>query len=273
MHALIQGSISDWVDRFSKILLLLAGLTVLIDLIGPDRFNRWADNASIQRNNAAKRLQDLHAGRPLCSLVIKMTRRVANGRIPPRKIRGLDSPWFTHEEFAEFARRARKKLNKENDWNEDIWGWQIAYAEASKFLSSRLTLEQRRLLREAGDLPLATRRLTRVPSKALTYFRVTALIFWALFYLLARPLLGPSLGIETALTAGGLGAILIALAFRIDWISAFTLIVIRFIMAVRFRLARGALALIGPRKDGRRLRLAALIAFIVGSLLDLVVTW
>jgi hypothetical protein len=273
VHVLLQGSVSDWVGRSSKILLLLAGLTVLIDLIGPDRFNRWADNASIRLDHAAKQLQDLRVGRPLRSLVTKMTRRVATGPVPPKKIRSLASLWFTDDEFDEFARRTRKKLKIENDWDSDFWGWEIANREAFRFLSSRLTQEEQRVLREANDLPRLTRRLTRWPQKIFLNFRIIVPVFWTLFYLLVFPFLGSSAGKRIELVIGVLGLALILLAFRIDWASAPTLIVIKITMAARFRLARGALALIGPKKDGWRLRLAALIAFIVGSLLDLVISW
>lgn len=273
MHVLVQGSFSDWVGRSSKILLLLAGLTVLIDLIGPDRFSRWADNASIKRDHAAKRLQDLRIGRPLHALVTKMTRRVATGPVAPRTIRSLTSPWFTADEFDEFARRTRKRLKIENDWNSDFWGWDIAYGDALEFLSNRLTREQQMVLREANDLPRVTRRLTRWPRKVFPYFSVIVPVFWTLFYILGFLLLGPSTEKRLVLIIGALGIVLLLLAFRIDWASAPTLIFIRLTMAARFRLARGALALIGPKKDGWRLRLAALIAFIVGSLLDLIISW
>lgn len=273
MHVLVQGSFRDWAERSSKILLLLAGLTVLIDLIGPDRVSRWADNASIKRDHTAKRLQNIRVSRPLYSLVRKMTHRVATGPVAPRKISSLASPWFTADEFDEFARRTRKKLKTENDWDSDFWGWEITYREALSFLSSRLSQEQLRVLTEVNDLPQVTHRLTRWPRKSFSYFRIIVPVFWALFYLLGFLFLDPGTEHRLELIIGALGIALISLVFRIDWAIAATLIVIRLTMTVRLRLARGALALIGPKKDGWRLRMAALIAFIVGSLLDLIVSW
>jgi hypothetical protein len=52
-----------------------------------------------------------------------------------------------------------------------------------------------------------------------------------------------------------------------------SLAITRLELAVRYRLARMAVALIGPEKAGRLLRWAALITFVVGSLADLVVSW
>lgn len=55
--ALADGPVFGWAGRVGKIPLLMAGLVILLDLVGPERLTRWADSAAERREASVLRLQ------------------------------------------------------------------------------------------------------------------------------------------------------------------------------------------------------------------------
>jgi hypothetical protein len=259
VRVLLEGSAKDWLGRSGKLLLFAAGLVALIDVIGPDRFRRWSDSAATRRDLARDQMRDLMVGRPLMRLAVKMIHRVTAGHY--RKIVPFSSPWFTAAEFDEFARRAREKLkNKGLPVSLSQAAKAVIYDEAYKFLSPHLTQEQQRAFRREGPTFRAAERTWRIGVRVLIGATV---VFFLFSFILSVP---------TSFILMG-SSFLATLFLLFDFVSPPFLKVVLYAHEIRIRLIRVPLMLIGPKKDGWRLRVAALIAFVVGSSLDLIASW
>jgi hypothetical protein len=62
--ALADGPVADWTGRVGKILLLMAGLAILLDLVGPERLARWADRAAKRRDRLGRESPPTALGGP-----------------------------------------------------------------------------------------------------------------------------------------------------------------------------------------------------------------
>lgn len=266
MHALLEGTASDWINRSGKLLLFLAGLAVLLDVIGPGQFTQWSDNASTRRDIAVARLKDIRSVRPLRKLLSRMAAEIYAHRASatPRYVK---SSWYTAAEFERLVVRARKIIDKKRT-NRDIFGREIAYEEAVKFLLGKLPQEQKLALQRTNDSAAATVKHWAWWSQDRIFWLFTSLNPIALLiFLLDYTLIHLSLFLILISLTGSW------ISKSSDWRDDFGLSVTRVTTGTQLRLARMALTLIGPKKDGWRLRIIALIAFIVGSMLDLIASW
>ena len=256
MGALVEGSVNDWAGRSGKLLLFFAGLAALIDVIGPERFGRWADNAVTRRDLVREQLQALKLGRPLLRLGVTMIHRVVASR--NRRTGSFSSPWFTAEEFDRFATRTREKLEDRGITISLNQAAKIViYDEAYEFLAPRLSPEQQKAFRRSGSTFRTAERTWRLGMRvimcAVAVLFLLSFIF-PIFVLLAIPFVA-------------------AITLLFDFVSAPFLKIVLWAIEFRLMVTRVPLIFIGPKKDGWRLRVVALIAFVVGSLLDLVVSW
>jgi hypothetical protein len=102
-----DGTVTQWAGRSGKILILLAGLAVLLDLVGPTPLSDWAEKAKKRRDEIIQRGRKLSTVRPLQARATKM---------PPHAAREveLSSDYFTVAEFDMFARKGHAALMASN---------------------------------------------------------------------------------------------------------------------------------------------------------------
>ncbi len=248
--------------KVGKVLLLLAGLVAMLDLTGRERLGHWAEQAAKRRSLTIHRLRRKRRTRWLRSISQQMYKRAMLGQ-------AFESdPFFTSAEFATLARqiRAVRGPHPTEHYFESFQAYQarrLRGTEAEElirsFLISRIG-EDERVLFDAS-LPRDSRRHTIIMS---------------------------AVGIGAVLMSVWLG---LGLPDHLPWIMKAAMIFMCFVMpiglveavyddiceyaaiallAVETSLAHTVLWALGPKKDGHRLRWAALGAFMAGSLLDLI---
>jgi hypothetical protein len=271
----LDGSVADWVGRTGKLLLFIAGLAGLIDVIGPDRFNRWSDNSATHRDLLRKQLRVLRAGRGLLHDVHKLVDLTISAYSTDR-VGVSPSDWYSATEAREFAHRTRETLKRKRLLSESQGRFfsdpivsshpsarEIVYHDAIEFLSDRLTSEQKEVLNPEAFTYKARRQYV-------DRFEGFVLVCIFLGIIAVRFIPHP----ESWNESYSMLVLAITVVFLSSaWRDVCGLTLLRLATEIRFRLFRMALTLIGPKKDGWRLRFVALVAFVAGSLLDLVVSW
>lgn len=255
MRALAEAPVSDWINRSGKLLLFVAGLAALIDVIGPVRFGRWADRAATRRDLVREQMQGLKIGRPLMRLAVRMGHRVTEGH---RRQITFSSPWFTAAEFNAFAHRVRTQLMSQGiTVSLNNTAKMVMYDAAYEFLSPRLSPEQQQAFRRDGSTFRIARR---------SWLMSIRVIIGVLLVATPMMFIVPEYGIFVFSAS-------VVLLLLVDFVSFPFLKIVLWAVEMRVRLISIPLVLIGPKKDGWRLRVAALIAFVLGSSLDLIASW
>lgn len=273
MLALAVGGVAaPWLGRSGKILILIAGLAVLLDLIGPDRMKKWSQSAGYKRRTLTKRIEHLKTAKRLESLLADMAMHVALKRYD------LKSDYFSTGELAQAGACARETYLKSQPFYRAI-------PPDPHFIA-----ESRAVKEAVRQLLLRSSKLTEGEREALDEFQAEFLRHerrsdpWinALFALAAIP--GTFIMYRSMAPLGHSPFMTFLLAFSMA--TALAMLVVLALLSprvvlegkwatatVRFGLAHVALKLIGQDKSGRPMRWAALTAFITGSLLDLLASW
>lgn len=248
--------------KVGKVLLLLAGLVAMLDLAGRERLEHWAERAAKRHSLTVDRLRRKRRTRWLRSIPQHMYSRAMLGR-------AFESdPYFTSAEFAAFARqiRAMRGPHPTEHHFESFGAYQARQqrgVEAKElirsFFISRIS-EEERIIFDA-PLPRDSRRRHTIIMSAVC---IGALVM-SVWMGLGLPAHLPWIMKAALISMSFAMPIVLAEGFYDD-ISEYAAIAL---LAVETSLAHAALWALGPKKDGHRLRWAALGAFMAGSLLDL----
>jgi hypothetical protein len=272
-----------WLAKSGKLLMLLAGLVVILDLVGRERLQGIQERAEL-RHDLSKELRRLYerydvidelAGAIRGEAIFRGPVFSSTGGTPGAIVRGYElsksppaaiPPIFSLADVEEFVTRTTAAMRREfpvGAQHED----EISF-EAAKFieLEARREVARRLGLSEKARSALEARD-TRYRQDG--YFTYSSLVFSAFLgvcitiWLLAVHVI-PIL----------LAFILLSIATMFSYVTQEDRVRIRIDSLVNVALARRlssfGLALLGRRGDGEPVKWLALILFIAGSLLDLI---
>lgn len=255
-------------ERFGKILLFVAGLAVLLDLLGPSRMERWSQSAMGQRRRLEKRLRRLETAKHLNRVVEACAMSVAS------ETYDTSNPYISSAELAQIGAPAREEYLQSQPFSR----FTRRFAEPRLIAGSREVTES---IRELLVLKLNNEEKEAFERHSSEYSRHERRT-WLLLNLLYLLVIPGAVSIYQTMPKGGVVAF--SLAFLIAgfipmFLTAFLLstrVVLIYQLTtatLRFRLARTALRLIGEDNSARPMRWAALFVFMAGSMLDLVGSW
>jgi hypothetical protein len=263
----VAGTATQWMSRIGKMLVLVAGLVVVLDLIGPDRAKRWADKAADRRDERADDVKLLETARPLQNLARDVAMCAARGD------ESFAHKWFSAEQFAVFKHEAWTSIRADRSYiNAGLRSPRYIFPffedEAYEFLIKQLPNPE-------GDL------LARVRDRFLNRVRRTQRIRMALLGSIFPFTIGLGYWLSTGGVPQVLGFFVAFIVVGVVVLSASAALVTPRVLGVLLlaeaagwlKLTRAGLWLVGGDGSAWRLRAIALALLVVGSVLDLVGGW